>query len=220
MKIREILAEQHTLIESSNTNLLIIDVQPEYDDWCNSILPRVQSMIEKSNGGVFVVYNDFGGGDSLEDVFSYLAGSSDEEDYYDDETDEYQEPEQSAIAEKLNNAKFYQKEFGFLRDWMDQGVSDSTIIEVIRLMAQHRASDSRDLDYDSISDRAKHDLENNGIDFEDSGISMQEWVPVHFLKSISPFYMMGGGRNECLREIELFCNAFNIRYKRIDSLIY
>jgi hypothetical protein len=31
---------------------------------------------------------------------------------------------------------------------------------------------------------------------------------------------MGGGRDECLREVELLMNAFNIKYKRIDSLVY
>lgn len=212
------------LTESSNTNLLIIDVQPEYDNWCNNILEGVQGMIEKANGGIFVVYNDFGGGDTLDEVFAYLAGTDqeDEEEFYNDETDEweYTSPAHTAVSDKLKSAKFFQKEFGFLRDWMDQGVRDSTIIEIIRAMAAAKAYDSRELDYESISDNAKADLESTGISWEDGGIYMQEWVPVHFLKSISPFYMMGGGRQECLREIELFCNAFNIKYKRIDSLIY
>jgi len=31
---------------------------------------------------------------------------------------------------------------------------------------------------------------------------------------------VGGGRMECLREVELLMNAFNIKYKRIDHLVY
>ena len=41
-------------------------------------------------------------------------------------------------------------------------------------------------------------------------------VSVNLLRELRPFYMCGGGRTECLREIELLCNAFNIRYKRMD----
>ena len=40
------------------------------------------------------------------------------------------------------------------------------------------------------------------------------------LRKFNKAYIMGGGRNECLREVELLMNAFNIKYKRIDSLVY
>jgi hypothetical protein len=205
------------LSESSNTNLLIIDVQPEYHNYSKRILPGIQRMIEQSNGRVVIVFNDFGGGDTPEQVFNYLAGH--DEDYdgyvYDDETDDYIPAEQSPLETKLQNAQFIQKEYGFLRGWMDNGVADKIIIEVIRAMYQQRVYDSRDLDPESLSEDAQDILEN----MSDS-IHVQDWVPVTLLKSLQLFYMMGGGRNECLREIELICNAFNIRYKRIDSLIY
>ena len=47
-----------------------------------------------------------------------------------------------------------------------------------------------------------------------------EWISVAQLKRFSGAYIVGGGRNECLREVELLMNAFNIKYKRIDSLVY
>ena len=56
------------ITESSNTNLLIIDVQPEYSSHSNNILPGVQQMIQKANGKIVIVYNDFGGGDTPEQV--------------------------------------------------------------------------------------------------------------------------------------------------------
>ena len=46
------------------------------------------------------------------------------------------------------------------------------------------------------------------------------WTSVAQLKRFNGAYIVGGGRNECLREIELLMNAFNIKYKRIDSLVY
>jgi hypothetical protein len=46
------------------------------------------------------------------------------------------------------------------------------------------------------------------------------WISVGQLRKFNGAYIMGGGRDECLREVELLMNAFNIKYKRIDSLVY
>ena len=205
------------LTESSNTNLLIIDVQPEYSNSSNRILPGIQQMIQKANGKIVIVYNDFGGGDTPEQVFNYLAGNDDEDDgyTYDEDEDDYVPRQQTPLEQKLHNSQFIQKEFGFLRGWMDNGVEDRIIIEVIRAMYQHKVYDSRDIEPEWVSENAQEILENTA-----DSIFVQDWVPVQLLHSLQPFYMMGGGRNECLREIELICHAFNIKFKRIDSLIY
>jgi len=205
------------LTESTNTNLLIIDVQPEYSNASDSILPGIQRMIQQTNGKVIIVYNDFGGGDTEESVFNYIAGRDLEFDgyEYDEDEDDYVPSQPSPIEHKLQQAQFIQKEYGFLRGWMDNGVEDSIIIEVIRAMYQHKVYDSRDLELEWVSEDAQEVLENNA-----DSIFVQDWVPIQLLHSIRPFYMMGGGRNECLREIELLCHAFNIKFKRIDSLIY
>jgi hypothetical protein len=42
----------------------------------------------------------------------------------------------------------------------------------------------------------------------------------NLLNKLSGSYIVGGGRNECLREVELLMNAFNFKYKRIDSMVY
>jgi hypothetical protein len=209
------------ITESTNTNLVIVDVQPEYADYAQRIVPDVQKMIERSNGKVTLIYNDFGGGDSADDVYRYLAGMGGEDDYdYDEETDEYTERPLTILQQKLQQAEYLQKEYGFLRPFMDQGVSDAVIIEIMREMALRKVNDSRDMELESMSERVQKEINQCGIGWEDEGISMQDYVPVHLLKRLSPFYLCGGGRDECLREIELVCNAFNIRYTRINNLVY
>jgi hypothetical protein len=210
------------ITESTNTNLIIVDVQPEYASHSDHILPGVQKMIERSNGQVAIIYNDFGGGDTAEDVYQYLAGLSiDDDGYdYDEETDDYVPRELTLLQQKLQQAQYIQKEYGFLRSYMDQGISDAVIIEIMREMALHKVSDSCELELTSLSDRTQQEINRSGIGWEDDGISLQDYVPIHRLKQLSPFYLMGGGRNECLREIELVCHAFNIKFKRVDSLVY
>jgi hypothetical protein len=124
------------------------------------------------------------------------------------------------VAQRI---KYIEKEYGFFRAWMDQGVPDRIIIKTIRAMVQRKVNDSRMLDIDSVltpQEQQEFQSKFRYSSWEDEGIYMPDFMPISILKQISPFYMCGGGRNECLREIELLCNAFNIRYKRIDQLIY
>ena len=46
------------------------------------------------------------------------------------------------------------------------------------------------------------------------------WTSVAQLKRFNGAYLVGGARDQCLREVEILMNAFNIKYKRIDSLVY
>jgi len=214
MKINEILTE------STSTNLLIVDVQPEYSSYADSVLPDIAQLIARSTGRIAVLYNGEGNTeDNMHDVLNYLSQETDEDDY-DDETDEYVDKEPSIVRQKLGNAKFFQKEYGFFRSWMDQSVSDATIIKVIRLMAMAKVNDSRMLDTNTVPQDILDEVYRSGIGWDDDGIQFPDAVSIGFLKQISPFYMVGGGRSECLREIELLANAFNIRYRRIDSMIY
>jgi hypothetical protein len=106
---------------------------------------------------------------------------------------------------------------------MDTGTSEKAIIKVVREMYQQKVSDSRDL------------FQKTDIDYEDGIKSLVgdelrpthlhdplivNWTSLSQLKKFSGSYIMGGARNECLREVELLMNAFNIKYKRIDSLVY
>ncbi len=62
-----------------------------------------------------------------------------------------------------------------------------------------------------------------GTDYDENVLSdplITNWINIAQLKNFSGAYLMGGGKNECLREVELMMNAFNIKYKRINNLVY
>jgi len=183
------------IVEGRATPILVVDIQPAYHTHCSRIVKQVMQLINKQKGDVIVLYNDQEmSNDTVEDVFGYFEDNG---------------LDNNSTIERIS---WHEKQYAFLRNWMDTNVPDEAIIKVIRMMAQNKIHDSRDLHIDDI-------LEKYGIDKENN-IYMPDYVPIALLKRISPFYMVGGGRTECLREIELICNAFNIRYKRIDSLIY
>lgn len=188
------------LFERVGTNILVVDVQPAYRHHCDRIARKVCNLLNQQMGKKVVMYNNEElTNDTLEDIYDYLINKGLNSELIEDE----------AIT-------FVEKEYAFFRGWMDNGINDHIIIKVVRAMVTQHINDSRDLDLSTI-------LEPQELaqveDMADS-IYLPSFMDINFLRQISPFYMCGGGRNECLREIELICNAFNIRYKRIDSLIY
>lgn len=112
---------------------------------------------------------------------------------------------------------FKEKSYAWLRNWMDEGVDDATTIKVIRYLVMHDINDSRD-----IEDEDWLELVGEDFRFYDDR-EMMIYIPdisIGNLKNLSGSLLGGGGRHECLRELELFMNAFNIKYKRVDDWIY
>jgi len=192
------------LNERIGSNLLVVDVQPAYDRWCRKVAPGIASLLNSHTGDRYCLYNAEGlTDDSKQSVAMYLS-------------------EYGVTEEALDGINFIEKSYGFFRSWMDQEVPERIIIKTIRAMVQNRVHDSRDLDVNTVltSYEQERGLKLWGVDWDDEGIYMPDFMPISLLKRMSPFLMCGGARDQCLREIELLCNAFNIRYKRIDALIY
>lgn len=223
MKVSEVITEgrQHPVI--------CVDVQPEYcieADVCKRIIDFVAV---KQTGPVLMFVNAEDQGltaDTISDIRAYWDDTvcPEQDRYsYDSDADDYQE---NPNCTRINWRRFeiVDKGYGYFRSWMDYGINPASIIRVIRLMYQQRVSDSRELFGGSDSDQYQEGLEKLlGSDFESwmltDGIQIH-WTSVAQLKRYSGAYLVGGGRNECLREVELLMNAFNIGYKRIDSLVY
>ena len=193
------------LVEANlGANILVVDVQPAYDRWCSHITPGIAQLLNKHTGGRYCLYNAEGlTDDTQQGVAMYLS-------------------ENGMTEEAIDGTKFIEKGYGFFRNWMDAGVTERIIIKTIRAMVQNRVHDSRDLDVNKVLTPYEQErgLKPWKVDWDNEGIYMPDFMPISLLKQMSPFLMCGGAREQCLREIEILCNAFNIRYKRIDSLIY
>lgn len=198
MKINNLLQE------NLSKNLLVVDVQPAYDRWCSAVAPRIMQLLNAHSGNKYCLYNAEGlTDDSKHSVIEYFL-------------------ENGLRQDRIDSIKFIEKSYGYFRNWMDNEVTERIIIKTIRAMVQNRVNDSKDLDMNTVltSYEQERGLKLWGIDWNEDSIYMPDFMPISLLKQISPFLMCGGARDQCLKEIELLCNAFNIKYKRIDSLIY
>lgn len=223
------------IIEGRNHPVIVVDVQPAFDgdfargEGANPLFVRIIEFVNKQTGPVLMFVNAEETGlsdDSIVDIQQYwndtVCHYTDEEDryVYNDETDEYDTAE---CEDEIDWGRFTidDKGYGYFRTWMDAGVDESAIIKVIRLLYQNNFTDSRQLFNGEDDENYIANMVALGIPEHllDDALSV-EWTSVVQLKRFNGAYIVGGGRTECLREVELLMNAFNIRYKRIDSLVY
>lgn len=216
------------LLESRAHPCIVVDVQPEYcgiaDGDEDPVCVDIIKFVTKQTGPVLMFVNaeESGlSGDTVADVKLYWEDTlCPEEDRYDYDTD-LDEYVVNPNCPQVDWRRFtiVDKGYGYFRAWMDSGVSPAAIIRVIRALYQYGLYDSRQLQ-EKDTQILPQLVGNEWQDWmEDDPITIQ-WTSVAQLKRFAGSYIMGGGRNECLREVELLMNAFNIPYKRIDSLVY
>jgi hypothetical protein len=202
------------LLEGRSYPCIVVDVQPEYcpmSDVCEKII----SFVNKQTGPVLMFVNAEDSGltsdtiDSIklywEEIVTELSGD------YEDES-----------PVNWDRFEIVDKGYGYFRSWMDSGMDSRIIIATIRELYFQRKSDSRDLVFpDDVKEMTPIQLEiQDAIEEMGDDPLIVNWISVGQLRKFNGAYIMGGGRDECLREVELLMNAFNIKYKRIDSLVY
>lgn len=206
----------YELSEGKNTPSIVVDVQPEYTgvndglelDWIDDLM----KFLNNQRGPILMFVNAEDQGmtaDTVDDVKLYWEDSG-----FD--------------PANWSRVTIVDKGYGYFRAWMDANVSSKVIIKTIRLMYQNKVFDSRELfgghhsygasDEYKAQMRAAIGDELDEIPLED-GLAVK-WTSVAQLKKFSGAYLMGGARNECLEEVKLLMNAFNIRYKQINEFIY
>lgn len=117
--------------------------------------------------------------------------------------------------------EIFDKGYGYLRAWMDTGIEESVIIKTIRLLYEQKVNDTRQLKFPPFNKRSSAMSEVMfAVEEMDGDPLIVGWAALDQLKRYNNCYLIGGGRNECLKEVALLMNAFNIKYKMINELIY
>jgi hypothetical protein len=127
--------------------------------------------------------------------------------------------------ENWGRIEVFDKGYGYMRAWMDIGIKEKYIIQVIREMYKQDVHDSRGL-FDQDEDKLAEYLEPIAQSINTEGQYLVDdplivgWAALDQLKRYNNCYLIGGGRNECLKEVAILMNAFNIKYTLINELIY
>ena len=213
------------LTEGKSMPVIVVDVQPEYANYGNNaaVCHNIVTFVVNQTGPVLFFANAENTGVSGDTIYDIKRYWEDEVYEYSGEYDDpYQDPN---FKEPIDWSRFtlVDKGYGYLRSWHDQGVDDTVIVKAIRLMYQAKVNDSRQLFGGEDSDTYEQGMRD--LLGDDYLIGMGDpisvgWASVAQLKKFNGAYLVGGGRNECLWEVKVLMNAFNIRYKMSDSLVY
>jgi hypothetical protein len=83
-------------------------------------------------------------------------------------------------------------------------------------MLDKKVNDSREIN----PEEWKENFPNDWIyEFEYDNIYLPD-IPINKLKQFSGSYIVGGGKNECLKEIKILISIFNIKYTEVKEFIY
>jgi len=209
MRANEILNEK----ASRGRPIICVDVQPAYsgimDGDEDATMEQAIRFVNDSRAPCLMFVNAEQEGlttDTIADVKMYWEDSGFE-------------------PENWGRIEVFDKGYGYLRAWMDIGIEAKHIIRVIREMYKQNVNDSRSL-FNQDEDKIEKFLEpvaqsiNTEAQYLVDDPLIVGWAAMDQLKRYNNCYLIGGGRNECLKEVALLMNAFNIKYKMINELIY
>ena len=194
------------LIETRKKNVIVVDVQPMYESFIDFEITDFNEFL-KNQKNLLYFFNgpDTVGIDSKRKIINWLC--------------EYCEEEwENDLYNKLNSNQtfWYDKGYGFFRSWMDQGASWSFIKKAIRFMMSKKVNDSRDINPDEWYEKFPNDFQDSFID----DIIYLPDIPLNILKKFNGSYLVGGGKNECLKEIQILMSVFNIKYTLVNDFVY
>lgn len=216
MKIDSILNKLTLSQESTSTPLVVIDVQPGHRNHSPREIDKILDYVigESYKGrSIYFVHNgpDLGFEDSDEVRDWIVERCMDTFDYDED------------VADKIiSNFKIFDKSYAFLRNWMDKGLDHEFIVSVLKYMIKNKVNDSRDFDLPLPKEIQKlvdkYSLDEDDVIDEDS-------IYIHDIINVSRgfpnnFELVGGGKDECLAEMELVFQAIGKKYRINNRYVY
>lgn len=202
MKVSELL------FEANRNKIILVDFQPAYLNGGfghdEALENTIHSLNQLNPTDILVFYNgeDVGIEDTADEVLNM---------FIDRDLDE-------SIA---RNMQLREKSYAWLRNFMDEGMDASLIIAIVRYMVMNRINDSRELEAETMAQIIGQDNYEQWEYLIEGGdmINIPD-IAIDELKSMSGALIGGGGQHECLKEIQLLMNAFNIKYKEVGDWIW
>jgi len=205
-KLREILMEQSL----SGKTLISVDIQPEYEKNLSFRLPNFIQFLVDSWPEIHDLVFLYNGAETL--------GMVSEQDY------KIWWLENELPEEIVDRATFYDKGYAFFRYCMDSSLDEDVTANFVRFMYQNDIRDSRDMTRDMW---AKYLREYRRTDRKEAYELLQHAgdcvnVPdlMDFIKHYNNIVLVGGGVNECLKEVEIALKALQKPYQVYSKYTY
>ena len=188
--------------------IINVDIQPEYKNYISFNLNNwIQFLNENaSNNRIIFLYNGYDtlGMVSENEYKNFLIDLGLDEDV-------------------LDNARFYDKGYAFFRYCMDSSIDEDNIVDLVKFMIDNNINDSRDIDEDMWNEymqQTNHTQQDVRELLENAGDMINIPDLMDFLKNYSNIVLLGGGVNECLKEVEIALLALNKNFNVLRQFTY
>lgn len=205
--LKKLLREELLKENAVGRHLIVVDVQPEYVSWMNGIekglFEYINIHIHELNNLTFL-YNG-------EDTMGMVSEN------------EYRDwlVENGLDEDIAYGVKMYDKGYAFFRNCMDLGGDDEELVNLVRFMRDNNINDSRELDQDFweafVEEYGSENIRELMEDSEDC-INIPDLMD--YLSPYNNVVLVGGGVNECLKEVELAMDALGKHYETWDRFTY
>ena len=118
-------------------------------------------------------------------------------------------------------SRFYDKGYAFFRYCIDSDIDDEATTNLVRMMIEKDINDSRQLDeefWNEFIERYGNEDVRELLEFADDCINIPDLM--EYLSDYNNIVLVGGGINECLKEVEIALNALDKPYTTIPKFIY
>jgi len=205
--IKNLLRERLLKENAVGRHLIVVDVQPEYAPWMNGIekdlFEYINTHIHELNNLTFL-YNG-------EDTMGMVS----ENEY------RFWLVENGLDEDIAYSVKMYDKGYAFFRNCMDRNGDEEGLVNLVKFMMANNINDSRELNKKFweafVKQYGNKDIRELMEDSEDC-INIPDLMK--FLSPYNNVVLVGGGVNECLREVELAMDALGKHYETWDRFTY
>jgi len=190
----------------SGKHLVVIDVQPEYQEYFSHMTKEFMTFLNENfseMGQLTFLFNGDNIGMISEANYKYWL--------YDNGLDE----------EIIESSNFYDKGYGFFRYCMDKSIDEDTMINLIRYMIEKDVFDTRELDEDFWNEYIERYGSENVrklLEFADDSMAIPDLMDE--LKNYYNIMLCGGGIDECLKEVELALKVLDKPYTVLTEYTY
>lgn len=170
--------------------LIVCDIQPEYSGWFPFDINKFCQYLNRAKNQ-YIIHYFYNGYETTCQI--------DEPELIDWLLDN------GLKEETLDKIKFTDKGYGFLREAMDNDVTDQKIIKTLQEMYASQIFDSRDLPEN------KNKVGENSIFWNESFDIIRQYSEVIFT---------GGSVDACLKELILGAKALKVKFELQESYLY
>lgn len=103
---------------------------------------------------------------------------------------------------------------------MDSSIDEQNIVDLVKYMIKHNINDSRDIDtnmWNDYMEETNHTQKDVRELLENAGDMI--YIPdlMDFLENYRNIVLVGGGINDCLKEVEIALLSLNKNYKLLSQ---